>query len=124
MSRHLQCPCWLLLLAPRSELGALLRRSSLLPWLLLAWPGEPWASAATSLFPAAVTLGSASRRGLMANRNAIYVVPSRAKKKLNKKKITQNCNRRWGWVQRQGRPYRWLALPGFASAAESTGSLV
>lgn len=42
----------------------------------------------------------------------------------NKKKITQNCNRRWGWVQRQGCPYGWLALPGFASAAESTGTLV
>lgn len=35
-----------------------------------------------SLFPAVVTLGSASMNGLMANRNAIYVVPSRAKKIL------------------------------------------
>lgn len=77
--------------------------------------GEPWASAATSLFPAAVTLGSAGRKGLMASRNAIYVVPSRAKKK----KFTQNCNRRWSWVQRQGRLYGWLTLPGFASAASS-----
>lgn len=83
--------------------------------------GEPWASAATSLFPAAVTLGSAGRKGLMASRNAIYVVPSRAKKKKNYSELQPSLE----LGSAPGPPVRVADSARLCiSSKQSTGSLV